>query len=68
MNCIGNNGRDISNKNVPVLGNRIDVGVGASIIGAVKIADNVKIGAGAVVCKSCEKEKAVLVGIPAYSK
>ena len=32
------------------------------------IANNVKIGAGAVVIKSCEELGAVLVGVPAYIK
>lgn len=61
-NCIGNNGFTTE---TPVIGNNVDIGFGASIIGNVTIADNVKIGAGAVVVKSCNKEGATLVGIPA---
>lgn len=61
-NCIGNNG--ISGE-CPVIGNNVDVGVGAKIIGNVKIADGVKIGAGAIVIKDCLRENATLVGVPA---
>lgn len=61
-NCIGNNGQT---EDVPVLGNNIDVGFGACIIGGVKLADNIKIGANAVVTKSFEEEGITLVGIPA---
>ena len=46
-------------------GDRVDIGVGAKIIGDITIADDVKIGAGAVVTKSCLKQGATLVGIPA---
>ncbi len=60
--CIGNDG--ISPK-APVLGNNVDVGIGAKIIGDVTIADDVKIGAGAVVTKSCYEKGATLVGVPA---
>ncbi|MCC4357477.1 serine O-acetyltransferase [Limosilactobacillus reuteri] len=61
-NCIGNNGKSLE---APIIGNNVELGVGASIIGGVKIADNVKIGAGAVVLSSCEEEGVTLVGIPA---
>ena len=61
-NCIGNNGRD--NK-CPVIGNNVDIGVGAKIIGNVYVADNVKIGAGAVVVNNCLESGATYVGVPA---
>ena len=61
-NCIGNNG--ITN-DVPMIGNNVDIGFGAKIIGGIKIADNVKIGAGAIVVKDCLHNGATLVGIPA---
>lgn len=61
-NCVGNNG---GTNDAPVIGKNVDIGVGASILGNVKIADDVKIGAGAVVVKSCETKGATLVGIPA---
>lgn len=48
-NCIGNNGKSLK---APRLGNRIDIGVGAKIIGDIELADDIVIGAGAVVNKS----------------
>ena len=60
--CIGNNG---SSEAAPVIGNHVDIGVGARILGDIYIADHVKIGANAVVTKSCYEEGATLVGIPA---
>ena len=60
--CIGNDG---SGTAAPVIGNNVDIGVGAKIIGDISIADNVRIGAGAVVTRSCLEKGATLVGIPA---
>ena len=60
--CIGNDGKS---EKAPVIGNYVDIGVGARIIGDITIADNVRIGANAVVTKSCLEEGAVLVGCPA---
>lgn len=60
--CIGNDGNSTA---APVIGNNVDIGVGAKIIGDLTIADGVRIGAGAVVTKSCLEENATLVGIPA---
>lgn len=60
-NCVGNNGIDIE---CPVLGKNVDVGVGAKIIGNIKIADNVKIGAGSIVVNDILEEGATVVGIP----
>ena len=60
--CIGNDG---SSENAPVIGNNVDIGVGARIIGDIVIADDVKIGANAVVTRSCLEKGATLVGIPA---
>lgn len=61
-NCIGNNGKT---NDCPVIGCNVEVGIGAKIIGGVHIADGVKIGANAVVTKSCNNEGATLVGVPA---
>lgn len=63
MNCIGNKG--IAESGVPVIGNNVNIGVGAKIIGDIYIADNVTIAANAVVTKSCYQEGAVLAGVPA---
>lgn len=61
-NCVGNDGK--SNL-APRIGKNVDIGFGAIIIGDIEIADNCKIGAGAVIVKSCLKEGSTLVGVPA---
>ena len=61
-NCIGNNGKD---KKAPIIGNNVNIGVGAKIIGNIFIADNINIGANAVVNKSFYEEGITLVGVPA---
>ena len=48
----------------PVLANNIFVGAGAKIIGALTVADDVKIGANAVLTKNANKG-ATMLGIPA---
>ena len=60
--CIGSDG---ASDEAPVLGKNLDIGVGAKIIGGVTLADNIRVGAGAVVVKSCETPGATLVGVPA---
>lgn len=62
-NCIGNKGT--SDDRAPEIGNNVDIGVGAKVIGPIYIADDVKIGANAVVINSCYKKGATLVGVPA---
>ena len=47
-----------------VLGNRVFVGPGAKILGPVHLADDVAVGANAVVTKDLD-DRAVAVGIPA---
>jgi serine O-acetyltransferase len=61
-NCIGNAAKDFA---APQLGDNVDIGVGASIIGNVTITDNVTIGAGAVVTRSITQKNTTVVGIPA---
>ena len=61
-NCIGNDG--ISD-DCPVIGDNVEIGVGAKIIGNVRIANNVTVGAGAVVVSDILKENSVVVGVPA---
>jgi serine O-acetyltransferase len=56
--------RGLGNKGVPVIGNNVYIGVGAKILGGITIADNVKIGANAVVVRNIP-EGATAVGIPA---
>lgn len=61
-NCIGNNGKT---EKVPRLGNNVDIGYGAVVIGDIVIADNVTIGANAVVNRSILEEGCTVAGIPA---
>ena len=51
---------------LPHLGDRVDIGVGAVIIGNVTVADNVKIGANSVVTKSIDEDGTVCAGVPAH--
>ena len=50
---------------IPTLGNNVDVGVGAAIIGGINVADNCIIGANAMVNKSFMKCGSIILGIPA---
>lgn len=50
----------------PTIGNNVYIGPGAKIFGDIQIADGVKIGANAVVNKSCLHKNAILVGVPAH--
>lgn len=61
-NCIGNDGK---HSECPVIGDNCNIGVGAIIIGNVKIGNNVTIAAGAVVNKSFPEDNILLAGIPA---
>lgn len=61
-NCIGNKGSVNVN---PVLGNNVDLGYGAVIIGDVYVADNTIIGTNAAVVKSVNEPGKTVVGIPA---
>ena len=61
-NCVGNNG---TTTDCPVLGKNVDVGIGAKILGGVTIADDIKIGANAVVTKSFLEPGITIAGIPA---
>jgi serine O-acetyltransferase len=50
-------------KRHPTLGNRVVVGTGAAILGAINLGDDVKVGAGSVVVHSVP-DGATVVGIP----
>ena len=69
-NCILHGGNCIGNKGVsdvfPVLGNNVELGYGASIIGDVFVADNTIIGVNAVIVKSISKQGTTVVGVPAH--
>ncbi|MCC8153176.1 MAG: hypothetical protein LIP01_02525 [Tannerellaceae bacterium] len=58
--CIGNDGLSME---APIIGDNVDIGVGAKIIGNVKVANNIIIGAGSIVVKDCDKE-GVWAGVP----
>jgi serine acetyltransferase len=61
---IGNRGEGGAANLLPVIGNNVEFGAGAIVIGNVKIGDNVMIGAGAVVTKDIPPNS-VVVG-PAF--
>ncbi|OGI18015.1 MAG: serine acetyltransferase [Candidatus Melainabacteria bacterium RIFOXYA2_FULL_32_9] len=67
-NCIISQGVTIGgssrNPKVPEIGNNVLVGAGAKIIGPIKIADNVVIGANSVVTKDIPSN-VLVAGIPA---
>jgi serine O-acetyltransferase len=68
--CIIRQGVTLGNKTLdrpydaPTLGNRVNIGAGAKILGAVSIGDNSSIGANAVVLKDVPAN-AIAAGIPA---
>lgn len=59
---LGGTGKD-KYKRHPDLGNNVMVGCGAKVLGPIKIGNNVKIGANAVVTKNTE-DNVTVVGIP----
>lgn len=65
MNCIGNNGKGGGENNCPVIGDNLDLGVGAIVIGNVHLGDNTIVAANAVVCKSFDEDNQILAGVPA---
>tara|TARA_R110002124_G_scaffold47900_3_gene141850 strand:- start:1111 stop:1650 length:540 start_codon:yes stop_codon:yes gene_type:complete len=52
-------------KDAPILGHNCYIGPGAKLFGAITLADNVQVGANAVVNKSFLGDGDVLVGVPA---
>lgn len=65
-NCLGNAGKKDELTNCPRIGNNVDIGVGAKVLGGITIADDIKIGANAVVTKSFNEAGITIVGIPAH--
>ena len=61
-NCVGNNGMD---NRCPVLGKRVELGIGAKVIGKVELADDIRVGANAVVTKSFLEPGITIAGVPA---
>lgn len=60
---LGGTGKDVGKRH-PTLGNNVLVGAGAKVLGPVKIGDNTKIAAGAVVLREIPSDSTA-VGIPA---
>ena len=60
--CIGNKGQI---DEIPVIGNNVNIGYGAVIVGNVRIADNTAIGANAFVNRSVLEPGHMVAGIPA---
>jgi serine O-acetyltransferase len=56
--------RHVGEKSAPTVGHNVDIGSGAKLLGAIKIGDNVLIGANAVVL--CDvPDDSIAVGVPA---
>lgn len=64
-NCIGNNGKNYA---APQIGDQLDLGFGACIIGDVILGNRVTVGANAVVVRGNQEDGITLVGIPAHKK
>jgi serine O-acetyltransferase len=68
-NCRVRNGvvigiRRVEEKTAPIIGNNVDIGAGAKLLGSIRIGDNVLIGANAVVL--CDvPDNSIAVGVPA---
>jgi len=56
--------RGVGYTGVPVIGDNVYIGVGAKVLGNIRIGNNVKIGANAVVIKDVP-DNATVVGVPA---
>lgn len=67
--CVVRNGVTVGLKNTghrgsPVIGNRVDIGAGAKLLGSIRIGDDVSIGANSVVLIDVPSNS-VAVGVPA---
>jgi serine O-acetyltransferase len=67
--CVIRNGvtvglRNTGERGSPIIGNRVDIGAGAKILGSIRIGDDVAIGANAVVLTDVPP-RSIAVGIPA---
>src|SRR5882672_10251721 len=71
-NCRIRNGvvvglRRVEDKRAPIIGNNVDIGSGAKLLGPIRIGNNVLIGANAVVL--CDvPDNSIAVGVPAVVK
>lgn len=67
--CVIRNGvtvglRRTNERGAPVMGNRVDIGAGAVILGKIRIGDDVSIGANAVVLQDVPPNS-IAIGVPA---
>lgn len=63
--CIGNKGQEPYEEDSPTIGEDVNIGQGAQILGPVKIADGTIIAAGAIVVKDVEEPGRTVCGVPA---
>ena len=68
-NCRVRNGvvigiRRVGEKTAPIIGDNVDIGAGAKLLGPIRIGDNVLIGANAVVLRDVP-DNSIAVGVPA---
>ena len=59
--------RRVGENNAPIIGNNVDIGSGAKLLGPIRIGDNVYIGANAVVLCNVP-DNSIAVGVPAIVK
>lgn len=57
----------VSDPCAPVIGNNVDIGIGAKLLGRITVGDNVLIGANAVVARDVPSDS-IAVGVPAVVK
>lgn len=62
--CVGNTGPDTPS---PRIGRDVRFGWGCTVIGGIRIADGVTVGAGAVVTRDIDAQGAAAAGVPAVS-
>ena len=65
IHCGVNIGKNLSSRSAPTLGDNIYIGPGVKIFGDVYLADNIKIGANAVVNRSFVDKGITIAGVPA---
>lgn len=61
--CIGNS--HPGEPKCPIIGKNVDIGYGAVLLGDIRIADDIVIGANSVVMKSSEEPGIVIASVPA---
>lgn len=59
---LGGTGKD-TGKRHPTIGNNVMLGAGSKVLGPITIADNIKIGASAIVLKECLERGVTIVGV-----